>query len=114
MNYKWIFSYEDYAFDTLDGSLHKGEYALANDSLSNDERPVGGAYLIHNPNDPMSFIRVKTLDTTGMTEVHRVENRAFDVFQDPDTGKRERYKCDLKVYRDLAKKGAGPRTKIKE
>ena len=51
-----------------------------------------------------------------MTEIRRaINNRAFDVFEDPDTGKKVRFACDLQIYRDLAKPNAKERpNKLKE
>ena len=104
-NYKWLYSFATYAFDTPDQNIHLGEYALANDEL--------GGYLIHNPKRPDNFLRVQTLDVTGLTEVHQAGQKAYDVFEDPDTGNKEYYPCDLQVYRDLAKPNAESRIKIK-
>mgnify|MGYP007031186492 CR=1 FL=1 len=113
-NYKWVYSYENYSFNTIDGDLHVGEYALANDSLSDNTGPFGGKYLVYDPKDPKSFLRIKDLSASHIVEIQRGLNRAFDVFEDPDTKKQERFDCDLQCYRDLVLKGAGPRTKIKE
>ena len=105
-NYKWLYSYETYGFDTIDGNLHHGEYALPNDDL--------GGFLIFDPKNSSNFFRVQELDITRMTQVNRVTNRAFDIFEDPDTKTKERYSCNLQVYKDLALRGAGPRIKLKE
>lgn len=109
---KWLCSYETYKFDTLDGALHLGEYAIF---------PPGDRFIIVNPVQPTEivcgqndYLVVSELDVTGLTEVHIDGRRAFDVFEDPDTKERQKTAVSLETYHDLAKPGAGPRTKIKE
>lgn len=108
-NYKWLYSYETLKFDTPDGGLHSGEYAVVSDSV-NDKL---GTFLIDDPSGKSDFIRVKILPI-GLTEIHILGSRAFDIFEDPDTKKRFKEKCGLEDYKNLALKDAGPRIKFKE
>lgn len=101
-NYKWLYSYTNWFFNTPDQNIHEGEFAMEGDQ-----------FLVYDPQDATGHLAVKELDTAGLTEIQRAGQRAFDVFQDPDTGIKEKYDSDLATYGALAVKGAGPRTKIK-
>lgn|SRR3990167_4336163 len=116
-NYKWLYSYETYAFDTPDGNIHKGEYVVLPDGkhkVCNADGCSSYKFLVADTNDSYGFKKMEELDITSLTEIHITGSRAFDVFEDPDMGIQEKSECNLQTYRDLALMDASPRIKVKE
>lgn len=108
---KWLCSYETIKFDTPDGDIHRGQYAVWE-----------GRHImrLHPENNQQFTILEKIEDVEidipkmieGLEEVHVLdgEKMYYDEFELPD-GRKYREASTQKKYRDLAVKTSEPRKK---
>lgn len=104
MNLKWRLSYETIKFNTPDGDLSKGQYAVA---------PKGGFYVRRHPQNNYQFLRAEKLDPTlDIEEVQIVEGESmfYDEFELPNK-RILRFPSTQNDYRALAVKNASGRNK---
>lgn len=110
---RWIVSYETLKFDTVDGDLHKDQYAFYEGKYYIRNYPENNAqFSVYIPSDPdQSSIDFAQL-IAGKTEVHVIEGEHmyYDEFSLPDGRKYREASTKIK-YNNLEKKNAGPRLK---
>src|SRR3990167_2972747 len=95
-------SVSTYKFNTPDGLMHPGEYAVDD---------VG--FMVYADN-PIKFISVDTLNTTGLTKIEIADRwgKAYSYFKDPNTGKQEKYEITKEEYEILKTSKGLPSKKV--
>lgn len=108
---KWLCSYETIKFDTPDGDIHKGQYAVWEGRHIMRLHPENNhQFTILEAQDDQEFDIPKMID--GLEEIHVLEGEKmyYDEFELPE-GRKLRMPSTQRKYRDLAVKNAPPRTK---
>lgn len=108
---KWLCSYETIKFDTPDGDIHKGQYAIYEGRHIMRLHPENNhQFVILEAQDDQDYDIPKMIE--GLEEVQVIvgEKMYYDEFQLPD-GRKYREASTQGKYRDLGLRHAGPRQK---
>lgn len=108
---KWICSYETIKFDTPDGDIHRGQYAVWEGRHIMRLYPENNhQFTILEAQDDQEFDIPKMIDGLEEIQVLEGEKMYYDEFELPE-GRKLRMPSTQRKYRDLAIKTSEPRKK---